>query len=148
MVSWTDFLVGAGEKMKHQQRGISFIGLLFVCVILVCAGILAAQVFPTLVELQAINKAVNKARDGGTVVEVRTIFDKAAQIDDIKSITGKDLEVTKDGDKTVVAFAYNKEIHMAGPAYLAAQVQRQIQISASQRHIKPGPAGAAKAPGA
>jgi hypothetical protein len=51
-------------------------------------------------------------------VEVRTIFDKAAQIDDIKSIAGKDLEVTKDGDKIVVAFAYTKEIHMAGPAFL------------------------------
>jgi hypothetical protein len=104
--------------MKHQQRGISFIGLLFVCVVLVCAGILAAQVFPTLVEFQAINKAAAKAREGNTVAEVRSIFDKAAAIDDIKSVTGKDLEVTKEGDKTVVLFAYNKEIHMAGPAYL------------------------------
>jgi hypothetical protein len=104
--------------MKHQQRGISFIGVLFVGVILVCGGILAAQVFPTLVELQAITKAAGKAREGNTVAEVRNIFDKAAAIDDIKSITGKDLEVTKDGDKTVVSFAYNKEIHMAGPAYL------------------------------
>ena len=104
--------------MKHQQRGLSFIGLLFFCVILVCAGILAAQVFPTLLELQAITKAANKAREGSTVAEVRSIFDKAAQIDDIKSISSKDLEVTKDGDKTVVAFAYTKEIHMAGPAFL------------------------------
>lgn len=104
--------------MKHRQRGISFIGVLFVGGVLVCGGILAAQVFPTLIEFQAINKAANKAREGNTVAEVRTIFDKAAQIDDIKSITGKDLVVTKEGDKTVVAFAYNKEIHMAGPAYL------------------------------
>lgn len=112
------FFVSAGVKMKHQQRGISFIGVLFVCIVLVCGGILAAQVFPTLVEFQAITKAAGKAREGNTVAEVRMIFDKAAAIDDIKSITGKDLEVTKDGDKTVVSFAYNKEIHMAGPAYL------------------------------
>jgi FlaG/FlaF family flagellin (archaellin) len=112
------YFVSAGVKMKHQQRGISFIGLLFVCVVLVCAGILAAQVFPTLVEFQAITKAAAKAREGNTVAEVRAIFDKAAAIDDIKSISGKDLEVTKEGDKTVVSFAYNKEIHMAGPAFL------------------------------
>lgn len=104
--------------MKHQQRGISFIGLLFFCVILVCGGILAAQVFPTLVEFQAIIKAANKAKEGTTVAEVRSIFDKAAVIDDIKAISGKDLEVTKEGDRTVVSFAYNKEIHMAGPAFL------------------------------
>ena len=104
--------------MKYRQRGISFIGLLFVGVILVCSGILAAQVLPTLVEYQAILKAAGKAREGNTVGEAKAIFDKAAQIDDIKSITGKDLEVTKEGDKTVVSFAYTKEIHMAGPAYL------------------------------
>ena len=104
--------------MKHQQRGISFIGLLFVGGVIACAGILAAQVAPTLIEYQAINKAANKAKDGSTVAEVRSVFDKAAAIDDISSISGKDLEVTKEGDKTVVAFAYTREIHMAGPAFL------------------------------
>lgn len=104
--------------MKHQQRGLSFIGLLFVGGVLAVAGILAAQVIPTLIEFQAITKAASKATEGNTVAEVRSIFDKAAAIDDIASISGKDLEITKEGDKTVVAFAYTREIHMAGPAYL------------------------------
>ncbi|HAL38617.1 MAG TPA: DUF4845 domain-containing protein [Polaromonas sp.] len=104
--------------MKHQQRGISFIGLLFVGGVLACIGVLTAEVVPTLIEFQAITKAASKATEGNTVAEVRSIFDKAAAVDDIKSISGKDLEVTKEGDKTVVAFAYTREIHMAGPAYL------------------------------
>jgi hypothetical protein len=49
---------------------------------------------------------------------VRALFDKAAQIDDIKSISGRDIEVTKEGDKVVVSFAYQREIHLAGPAWL------------------------------
>lgn len=104
--------------MKHQQRGISFIGLLFVAAVVGFGGILAAQVFPTMIEFQAITKAATKAAAGSTVAEVRSTFDKAGQIDDIKSISGKDLEVTKEGDKTVVSFAYTREIHIAGPAYL------------------------------
>ena len=104
--------------MKHKQRGISFIGILFVGVVVACAFVLGAQVLPTLIEFQAITKAATKATAGTTVPEVRAIFDKAGQIDDIHSISGKDLEVTKEGDKTVVAFAYTREIHMAGPAYL------------------------------
>ncbi|MBG6070536.1 MULTISPECIES: DUF4845 domain-containing protein [unclassified Polaromonas] len=104
--------------MKHKQRGISFIGLLFFGVIAACVFILGAQVLPTLIEFQAITKAANKATSGSTVPEVRAIFDKAGQIDDIHSISGKDLDVTKEGDKTVVAFAYTREIHLAGPAYL------------------------------
>ena len=104
--------------MKHRQRGISFIGLLFVGAVVGCAFVLGAQVLPTLIELQAITKAATKASAGSTVPEIRAIFDKAGQIDDIHSISGKDLEVTKEGDKTVVAFAYTREIHMAGPAFL------------------------------
>jgi beta-lactam-binding protein with PASTA domain len=103
---------------KSRQRGISFIGLVFVGGVLAVTGVVAAQVFPTLVEYQAILKAVNKAKEGNSVAEVRSIFDKASAIDDIKSVAPKDLEVTKEGDKVVVSFAYNKEIHLAGPTYL------------------------------
>ena len=104
--------------MKTKQLGISFIGILFVVGVLAFVGIIGAQAVPGAIEFQAITKAVTKAKEGSTVAEVRSIFDKAAQIDDIKSIIGKDLEVTKEGDKTVVAFAYSKEIHIGGPAYL------------------------------
>ena len=50
--------------------------------------------------------------------EVRKVFDLAGAIDNISSISGKDLNVTKEGDKIVVTFAYNREIHLAGPAFL------------------------------
>jgi hypothetical protein len=107
-----------GFHSRSRQRGISFIGLVFVAVVVACVLVVAAQVFPTVIEYQAVVKAVNKASAGNTVAEVRTIFDKAAQIDDISAITGKDLDITKNGDKVVVAFEYNKELHLVGPAYL------------------------------
>jgi predicted transcriptional regulator len=112
-------------QRKSGQRGITFIGLLFIGGILAVTGVIVAQVIPTLIELQAINKAVNKARDGNTVDEVRMIFDKATQIDDIKSISGKDLDVTKVGDKVVINFAYQREIHLAGPAWLTLKYDGQ-----------------------
>jgi len=43
---------------------------------------------------------------------------RAAQIDDIHSISGQDLEITKRNDKVVVSFSYSREIPLAGPAYL------------------------------
>ena len=103
---------------RSRQRGISFIGLIFVGAVLACAGVITAQVFPTVLEYQAVLKAANKAQSGNSVAEVRSIFDKAADIDNIHTIAGKDLEVTKEGDKIVVAFAYNREIHLTGPAFL------------------------------
>jgi len=105
--------------MKTQQRGVSLIGLLFVGIILAFGGVIGAQVAPTLLEYQTITQAVNKvAAQGGSVAEIRANFDKAQNVEDFKAIGGKDLEISKNGDKVVVNFAYQKEIHLGGPAYL------------------------------
>lgn len=102
-----------------SQRGISFIGLLFLGVVLALLAIVGARVLPTATEFMAIQKAVKKAAaDGDTVPAVRAAFDRTAAVDYISSISGKDLEITKQGDKVVVEFAYDKEIPLAGPAYL------------------------------
>lgn len=105
-------------SFKSGQRGITLIGVLFWGALLAGAGVLTAQIVPTVVEFQTIQKAVNKAKEGNTVPEVRMIFDKAASVDNITSIKGKDLDVTKENDKVVVSFAYQREIHITGPAFL------------------------------
>ncbi len=106
-------------QFKSKQRGISFFGLIFVAGVLAVSGVIAAQVFPTVIEYQAILKATNKAAaEGGSVADVRAVFDKQSDVDDFKSVRGKDLEVTKEGDKVVVSFAYQREIHLTGPAFL------------------------------
>lgn len=102
-----------------SQRGISFIGLLFLGVVLAFVAIVGAKVVPTATEYMSIVKAAKKAAgDGDTVPAVRASFDRTASVDYITSITGKDLDVTKVNDKVVVRFAYDKEIPLFGPAYL------------------------------
>jgi Tfp pilus assembly major pilin PilA len=101
-----------------SQRGFSLFGMLFVAIVLAVTGVIAAQVAPTAIEYQAVIKAAQKASEGNTVVEVRNIFDKVASIDNISSINGKDIDVTKENDKVVVSFAYQREIHLVGPAFL------------------------------
>ena len=106
-------------KRRSAQRGISFLGLLILGVVLALLGIVGAKVVPTATEYMAIQKAVKKAAaEGDTVPAVRASFDRAASVDYISTLTGKDLEVTKQGDKVVVNFAYDKEIELFGPAYL------------------------------
>ena len=114
-------------RSASRQRGISFIGLLFVAVVLGCAGVVLAQVIPTVIEYQAIGKAANKAAEGNTVPEVRALFDRAQAVDDFKSVSGRDLDVQKIGDRVVVSFAYDREIHLAGPAYLVLKYKGQGQ---------------------
>jgi Domain of unknown function (DUF4845) len=114
-------------KLKQQQRGLTFMGLLIVGILLACTGLVVAQVVPTYIEYTAVQKAVQKASAGSTVSEVRNIFDKAAAMDDIRTISGKDLEVGKLGERVVVSFSYSREIHLAGPAYLTMKYQGRSQ---------------------
>jgi hypothetical protein len=103
---------------KSRQRGASFITIVFFLAVFGAIGAVALQAFPAFLEYQSALKAINKARDESTVAGVRAAFDRAANIDNITSINGKDLTVTKEGDQVVVGFAYNKEFHMFGPAFL------------------------------
>lgn len=111
--------------LRSRQRGLSFIGLVFFVAILVGVIAVGAQSVPAFLEYQAIVKATNKAAaEGNTVAEVRASFDRAAAIDDIHSIGGKDLEVTKVNDKIVAGFSYSREIHLVGPAYLVYRFKK------------------------
>ncbi|WP_235579397.1 DUF4845 domain-containing protein [Pseudorhodoferax sp. Leaf274] len=104
--------------MGGRQTGLSFFGVLIVGVVVVFCFVVGAKVVPTVLEYQAIRKAVDRAAAGTTVAEVRSLFDRSAAVDDITSIKGTDLNISKEGDKVVVAFAYNREVELFAPAYL------------------------------
>jgi len=110
----------------RNQRGITFFGLLFVAAVLGTLAVVLAQVLPTCVEYFAVQKAVHKAAGGQTPEEVRTIFNKAAAIDNISSIKADDLDIARAADGRVqVRFSYQREIHLAGPAYLTMKYAGQ-----------------------
>jgi hypothetical protein len=60
------------------------------------------------------------------VAEVRKAFDKQKDIEySIDSISGKDLEVTKENDRLVIRFAYDKEVPLVEPVFLLIKYQGQ-----------------------
>jgi len=108
-------------RERRTQRGITLFGLLFWAVVIGFLALLVMRVLPTMNEYFTIQRAVEKiAREGGTTVpEIRAAFEKQKQIEySIQSISGSDLEITKENEKIVVKFAYDKEIELAAPVYL------------------------------
>ena len=95
----------------HRQRGMSLIGLIFVGLIVVFLLILGSKVVPAVVEYIAIERAVQKIKnEASTVRDIQTAFERHRTIDDITSITAADLDITKEGDKIVISYAYAKKI--------------------------------------
>jgi type II secretory pathway pseudopilin PulG len=104
---------------KSKQNGLSLVGLIFVLAILAMIAVLAMKVVPTVIEYNSIRKAIVVARGAGeTVRDIQSSFDKQAEVGYIESITGKDLEITKNGGDIDVSFAYQKKIPLFGPASL------------------------------
>ena len=106
------------SELKSKQRGATFLGMLFIAAIIGILFIVGAKVAPTVIEYQAILKADNTAKMGSSVAEVRSMFDKNQATGYFDAISSKDLTIEKIADKHVVSFAYQKEIALAGPAYL------------------------------
>ena len=105
----------------RRPRGMSMIGLMAWAIIVGFIGYIAVRVFPTVNEYLTIQRAVNRvaAESPTTVGEVRKAFDRQKEIEySISSISGKDLEVTKENDRLVIRFAYDKEIPIVEPVFL------------------------------
>jgi len=84
------------------------------------------RVLPTMNEYFTIQRSVNKIAAEGltTVPEIRNAFEKQKEIEySISSISGKDLDITKENDRTVIRFAYDKEVEIMPPVYLLIKYQ-------------------------
>ncbi|HQR57535.1 MAG TPA: DUF4845 domain-containing protein [Burkholderiaceae bacterium] len=98
-------------RTRRRQRGLSIIGLIFIGLIVVGLLALGFRTVPAVIEYIAIERAVQKIKNEGTTVgEIRAAFDRHATIDDITSISSKDLDITKEGDQVVISYAYQKKI--------------------------------------
>lgn len=109
------------RSVLRRQRGVTMFGLMFWAIAIGLVAYVVLKVFPTVNEYLTIKRTIDKvaASSPSTVAEVRAAFDRQKDIEyAISSISGKDLDVSKENEKIVIAFAYNKEIPLSGPVYL------------------------------
>lgn len=118
----------AARRSLKSQKGITLIGLLFWAVVVAAFALVLMKVFPAVTEYRTILSMVNKiAHDGGTTVsDIRASFDRAAAVEyGVTSIKASDLEITKEEDKVVIKFAYDREIELISPVFLLIKFQGQ-----------------------
>ena len=105
----------------RSQRGITLLGLMFWAILIGFSGYVLVRTLPTVNEYLTIQRTVKQIAESSpsTVAETRQAFDKQKSIEySIEAISGKDLIVTKENDRVVVAFAYDKLIPIYGPVNL------------------------------
>ena len=105
-------------QLKSRQSGMSLVGIVLMGAIVASAIAVLIQLMPVMSEYGSVKSAVKKAALAPSPTEARLIFDKIAAVDGIISIKSSDLDFGMAGEASVIKFAYQREIHLVGPAYL------------------------------
>jgi Domain of unknown function (DUF4845) len=110
------------ERCRAQaQRGMGLFELMFWLVLIGGTVLIGLKVFPTVNEYLTIQRAVDKIAASGaaTPAEIRAAFEATKAVEySISSIGGKDLQISKEGDRNVIRYAYNVELELIPPVFL------------------------------
>jgi hypothetical protein len=97
-----------------KQRGVSLTGLIITLAVLGFLAVMAAKLLPAYIEYFTVKKmlaAMDQAGDTkGTVRDIRRSFDTRNAIEDVKSVRGEDLEITKEGGETVLTATWSTKV--------------------------------------
>ncbi len=114
----------------NGQRGLALSSMLIWAVIVGLVAILAIRVLPEVIDYYKIRqavKAVASDSNGRSVAELRSAFGKYAEVEHVKTLKPTDLDIYKEDNQVVIAFAYEKRIP------LVANVSLLIEFSGASR---------------
>jgi Tfp pilus assembly protein PilE len=97
----------------HKHRGLTLLGLIITLFVGIIVLLLAMKLIPAYMEYATAKNAIQaiaRERNTATPQEIRRAFESRAAIDDITAIKPTDLDITKEGGETVIAFAYRREV--------------------------------------
>jgi len=102
-----------------KQQGISLTSVILVLIVVGLVAVVGIKVFPSWLEYRSIKDGIVRVKaEGGTVTEMQRAFDKFADINNVESVKGRDLIISKDGGEPEISFAYQKRIALTEKASL------------------------------
>ena len=112
-----------------QQRGLSLVGLIVTLAILGFLAVTAAKLLPVYIEYFSVKKILAamdyNGETKGTVAEIRRHYETRNAIEDVKSVQGSDLEITKEGAETIITANWSVKVP------IVANVSACIDFTAS-----------------
>ena len=99
----------------HAQQGAGLFTMMLYFVVAAVVVLLGLKLVPAYLDYFTVKKILASMAYGeevksGTVAEIRKSFDRRATIDYQNSVTAADLDITKEGNETVVTAAWQQKI--------------------------------------
>jgi Domain of unknown function (DUF4845) len=119
--------------MRNRQRGVTFIGWLFLLTplaIVIYAGIRLAPVYLNYMKVaRALDSVPSELKGGGDAASIRNTIDKHFEIDMVEYPTTKDMKVTRDaGGGWLVESQYDDDAPLFGNISLHVTFDKQVKV--------------------
>jgi hypothetical protein len=119
--------------MRNRQRGMTFLGWIFLLTPLVLVGYAALRLTPIYLNYMSVAKAVEQtAMEVGegpiNPAGVRVQLEKHLDIEGISTPNAKDVKIERDGDGWVMIAAYEEVAPIAGNVSLLVQFDKRVKL--------------------
>lgn len=108
----------------QKQKGVSLSSLLIWSLILVLGAIFGMKLVPAYIEHAAIKKHLTAIVQDTNLQnadpnQIRLTFNKRAQVDNIKTISGQDIKIKRENSRTILSTKYTTKIPLASNVSLS-----------------------------
>ena len=122
--------------MQQRQRGMTFLGIL-VLIVVVGAWVYAAiRLAPKYLEYMKIAATLEKVRDehennpGTTDFDLRKSVERHFNIESVTAITENDIEIKRDGSVFTVRAAYDDTVPLVANVSFLVQFDKTVEVTA------------------
>lgn len=120
--------------MRHSQRGVTFIGWLFLLAPLAIVIYSGIRIVPMYINSMNVSKALSvvatesQGTATGNPTLLRTSIEKNFDVQGIEHPSPKDLDVRREGDHMVVTADYEDVAPLLGNISLLLQFHKQVEV--------------------
>jgi len=119
--------------MKQRQRGMTFLGMVTILAILGAGLYAAIRLVPVYLEYTKVARTLQQVRDEHSAIEsnpqlIRRSLERRWDVEDIKSIGWKEVEIKKSGDGYDVRAAYEVVQPFVANVYLLAKFDKSVVV--------------------
>ena len=119
--------------MKQRQRGMTFLGMVTILVILGAALYAGIRLVPVFLDYTKVARALEQVRDEHAAIDsnpqlIRNSLERRWDVEDINRISWKDVEISKTNEGYDVNAAYEAEEPFIANVYLLVKFNKTVTI--------------------
>ena len=119
--------------MKQHERGMTFLGMVVILIILGAGLYAAIRLVPVYLEYSKVVRALNQVRDEHAAIDtnqnlIRRSLERRWDVEDIESIGWKEIEITKTSEGFDVGAYYEAERPFVANVYLLVKFDHTVSI--------------------